>query len=208
VDETTAPMKRAALLPAYVEVLLAVSELDAARRACAELAEIAARVASVTLGAVSAQARGAVLLAEGDARGALVALRDALQVWQELKAPYEVARVRVLLGLACRALGDADTATLELEAAGGTFAQLGAAPDVERVDSLAHGPAPDVTHGLTARELQVLRLVAMGRTNREIAAELVLSEKTVDRHLSNILAKLRVPSRTAATAYAYRHDLM
>jgi len=149
-----------------------------------------------------------VALAEGDARGALVALRGALHVWHELEAPYEVARVRALIGLACRSLGDEDTATLELEAARGAFAQLGAAPDLDRVESLLHRPAPETPHGLTARELQVLRLVAAGRTNREIAGELVLSEKTVDRHLSNILAKLRVPSRTAATAHAYRHGLL
>jgi DNA-binding CsgD family transcriptional regulator len=147
-------------------------------------------------------------LAEGDARAALLALRHAWQVWQELKAPYEAARTRVLLGLACRSLGDDDTAALELEAAHGVFAQLGAAPDLARVDSLTRRAASVDDHGLTARELQVLRLVAAGETNKAIAAELVLSERTVDRHVSNIFTKLGVSSRTAATAYAYKHQLV
>ena len=130
------------------------------------------------------------------------------EVWQELVAPYEAARVRVLLGLACRALGDADTAALELEAARGVFAQLGAAPDLTRVDSLTQRVPPVDAHGLTARELQVLRLVAAGETNKAIAAELFVSERTVDRHMSNIFAKLGVSSRAAATAHAYQHGLI
>jgi len=151
---------------------------------------------------MSAQARGAVALAGGDARDALVALRAARAAWQELRVPYETARVRVLVGHACRALDDEDGAALELDAARGVFAALGAATDLARLD------APAAGHGLTARELEVLRLVAAGGTNRAIAARLVLSERTVDRHVSNILTKLRVPSRAAATAYAYRHRLV
>jgi DNA-binding CsgD family transcriptional regulator len=157
---------------------------------------------------MSAHAEGAVDLAEGDARASLLPLRHAWQMWQELEAPYEVARVRVLLGLACRALGDHDTATLELEAARGVLSQLGAAPDLARVDSLTSRAAPGGTHGLTARELQVLRLVAAGETNKAIAAELVLSDRTVEQHVRNIFAKLGVSSRTAATAYAYEHQLV
>jgi DNA-binding NarL/FixJ family response regulator len=160
------------------------------------------------LSAMSAQARGAVALTQGDARAALLTLRHAWEVWQELVAPYEAARVRVLLGLACRALGDADTAALELEAARGVFAQLGAAPDLTRVDSITQRVPPVDAHGLTPRELQVLRLVAAGETNKAIAAELVLSERTVDRHVSNIFTKLGVSSRAAATAYAYEHRLV
>ena len=155
-----------------------------------------------------AHAEGAVDLAEGDANATLLALPHAWQVWQELEVPYEVARVRVLLGLACRALGDDDTATLELEAAGDIFAQLGAAPDLARVDSLIRRTPSIDAHGLTPRELQVLRLVAAGETNKAIAAELVLSERTVDRHVSNIFTKLGVTSRAAATAYAYVHELV
>ena len=121
--------------------------------------------------------------------------------------PYETARTRVLLGMACRALGDEDTATLELEAARGVFAQLRAAPDLARVDSPTVRTTPADTDGLTPRELQVLRLVAAGGTNKAIADELTLSGRTVDRHVSNIFAKLGVSSRAAATAYAYKRQL-
>jgi ATP/maltotriose-dependent transcriptional regulator MalT len=208
VGETSEPLKRARLLPAYVEIMLAIGDIQEARSACRELKEISARYESDMLGAISAHAEGAVELADGDAQAALLALRRAWQVWQELEAPYEVARVRVLLGLACRALGDDDTAALELEAARGVFAQLGAAPDLARVDSLRRR-APSVDdHGLTERELQVLSLVASGETNKAIASELVLSERTVDRHVSNIFTKLDVSSRAAATAYAYKHQLV
>jgi ATP/maltotriose-dependent transcriptional regulator MalT len=206
--ETTEPLKRARVLPAYVEIMLVVGDVQEARSACRELEEISARYESGMLGAMVAHAEGAVDLAEGDARAALVALRHAWQVWQELEVPYEVARVRVLLGLACRAIGDDDTATLELEAARGVFAQLGAAPDLARVDSLTQGAPSIDALGLTPRELQVLRLVAAGETNKAIAAELVLSERTVDRHVSNIFTKLGVSSRAAATAYAYKHQLI
>jgi DNA-binding CsgD family transcriptional regulator len=208
VGEITEPLKRARLLPAYVEIMLAVGDAQEARGACRELEEISARYESGMLGAMVAHAEGAVDLADGDAQGALVALRRAWQVWQELEVPYEAARVRVLLGLACRALEDDDTAALELEAARGVFAQLGAAPDLVRVDSLAQSAVSVDAHGLTPRELQVLRLVAAGKTNRAIAAELVLSERTVDRHVSNIFTKLGVSSRAAATAYAYEHQLI
>ena len=157
------------------------------------------------LRALAAHSLGAVELADGDARAALAALRIARQSWQELDAPYEVARVRVLVGQACRALGDDDSAALELDAARGVFEELHAAPDLARLETLG---APRDTHGLSTRELEVLRLVAAGKTNREIAAELVVSEHTVARHLQNIFAKLRVSSRTAASAFAYAHDLV
>jgi DNA-binding CsgD family transcriptional regulator len=208
VGETTEPLKRARLLPAYVEIMLAVGDLQEARSVCRELEEISAVYRSGMLGAITAHAHGAVDLTEGDARAALLALRHAWQVWQDLEVPYEVARVRVLLGLACRALGDDETAALELEAARGVFAQLGAAQDLARVDSLTQHALSIDAHGLTPRELQVLRLVAAGETNKAIAAELVLSERTVDRHVSNIFTKLRVSSRAAATAYAYKHQLV
>ncbi len=208
VGETTEPLKRAALLPAYVEIMLAVGDVEAARSACRALDEISERQGSESLGAMSAQARGAVALAEGDAGSALVELRDAWRTWQELEAPYEAVRTRVLVGLACRALGDDDTATLELEAARGVFAELGAAPELIRVDTLLASASSDDAHGLTKRELAVLRLVAVGKSNRDIAAELVISEHTVARHLQNIFAKLGVTSRTAASAFAFEHDLV
>ncbi len=208
VGETSGASQRAALLPAYIEVMLAVGAVDDARTACGELEEITDGFGSGMLAAALAQSKGAIALAEGDAWAALVPLRQACRAWHELDVPFEAARVRVLVGLACHGLGDADTGTLELEAAREVFARLGAAPDVARVDSLAPSIAARSAHGLSPRELEVLRLVAGGATNKAIAASLFLSERTVERHLSNIFSKLRVPSRAAATAYAYEHQLI
>ncbi|HYN52919.1 MAG TPA: helix-turn-helix transcriptional regulator [Thermoleophilaceae bacterium] len=208
VDETFAPSNRAGLLPAYVEIMLTVGDAPAARSACSELQEIAERHEGEMMGAMAAQARGAVELADGDARGALVALRSAGQAWRDLDAPYEAARTRVLVGLACATLGDEETAALELAAAREVFAQLGAAPELARVDSLAQKAAGGDAHGLTPRERQVLRLVAAGESNRAISAALVISEHTVARHMQNIFAKLGVSSRTAASAFAFENDLV
>jgi DNA-binding CsgD family transcriptional regulator len=205
--ETSRPLGRAGLVPAYVEILLAAGDADGARAACRELEEIAEGHRSGMLGAMAAQATGTVALADGDAWAALVSLRRAGELWRELEVPYEAARARVLVGLACRALGDEETARMDLEGARSVFERLGARPDVARVDSLLRGQ-PASLHGLSGRELEVLRRVAAGETNRTIAEALVLSERTVDRHVSNILAKLRVPSRAAATAYAYQHRLL
>jgi DNA-binding CsgD family transcriptional regulator len=206
-SETTEPLKRAGLLPAYVEIMLAAGEIEEARTACGELEAIAENFESAMLGAMLAHARGAVTLAEGDYRAALVSLRQALRRWQELEAPYDAARARVLLALACRALGDDDAAELELEAARNAFAELGAAPDLARIAFLVPPESGDF-HGLTPRELEVLRLVAAGKSNREIASALVISEHTVARHVQNIFAKLDVSSRTAAGAFAFEHDLV
>ena len=208
VAETTDRLERAKLLGAQAEIMLAVGDAKAARDAADELTGIAERYDTPALRAVAGHARGAVLLTEGDARAAVVALRAAWQAWRELEAPYEAARVRVLVGLGCRALGDEEAAAMELEAARTVFAQLGAAPDLERLEALAHREAAGKAHGLTERELQVLRLVATGATNHAIASQLFVAEKTVDRHLSNIFSKLGVPSRAAATAYAYQHRLL
>ena len=207
-NEASRAHARAAQLPAYVEVMLAAGEVEEARSACRELENISRAHESDMLRAMSAQAHGALALAEGKSDRALAAFREALRAWQELEVPYEAARVRVLVALACRVTGDEDTATWELAAARGVFDQLGAVPDVSRVDSLSASAQAAAPHGLTQRELQVLRLVAGGATNRSIAAELVLSERTIDRHVSNIFAKLRVSSRAAATAYAYEHQLV
>ena len=208
VAETTDRFGRAKLLPAQVEIMLAVGDVQGARDAADELTEIAGAYQTPALRAVADHARGAVLLAEGDARAAVVALRGAWQAWRELEAPYEAARVRVLVGLGCRALGDEEAAAMELDAARSVFAQLGAAADLVRVEALAHREAAWKAHGLTERELQVLRLVATGATNHAIASQLFVAEKTVDRHVSNIFTKLGVASRAAATAYAYQHRLL
>jgi DNA-binding CsgD family transcriptional regulator len=200
--------QRLRLLPAYVEVMLAAGDAGEARGACRELEGLAAGREDGVLGAIVAGARGAVALAEGDAWAALVALRQAWRLWEELEVPYEAARARVLVGLACRALGDDDALALELEAARGAFARLGAAPDLARAEALSGSAAAVASHGLTTRELQVLRLVAAGATNRAIAGALVLSERTVDRHVSNIFTKIGVSSRAAATAFAYEHRLV
>jgi DNA-binding CsgD family transcriptional regulator len=205
--ESVPPLERSRLLPAYAEVLLALGEIEQARSACRELAETAADFPSAMLGAIAAYVQGSVELAADDAEAALVSLRRALQDWEELWAPYEAARSRVLVAMACRALEDEDTARLELEAARAVFEDLGAWPDLRRVDALLR-PDRDDAHGLSRRELEVLRLVAAGRTNREIAAALVLSEHTVARHVQNIFGKLGVSSRTAATAFAFEHDLV
>lgn len=205
--ETSDSLKLGALLPAAVEILLAAGEVDEARAACTELESIAERYDSAMLRAIVGHARGAVHLAEDDPGAALTVLRPAADTWLVLEAPYEVARTRVLVGQTFRALGDVDTAVLELEAARASFAELEALPDVERVEALL-GQRPAERHGLSARELEVLRLVAAGKSNREIAAELVISEHTVARHLQNIFAKLGLSSRTAATAFAFEHELV
>ena len=207
-DGAADPVKRLGLLPACVEILLAVGATVDARRACQELEVLVRSYDTDAPGAMAAQARGAVDLAEGDARAALVSLRRAVDVWRKIDAPHAVARVRVLIGLACRALGDEDGAGLELDAARAAFDRLGAAPDLGRTLSLMKGARTGPSHGLTPRELQVLRQVASGDTNKAIASRLSLSEKTIDRHVSNIFGKLGVASRAAATAFAYRHDLI
>jgi DNA-binding CsgD family transcriptional regulator len=206
-DEAQDRAVRSRMLAAYVEIVLAASDVQAARIAADELAEIAADFDAAFLHAVAAHWRGAVLLAEGDARAALVVLRRARTAWQELEAPYEAARVRVLAGLACRELGDGDTAEMELDAARRVFQELGAAPDLARLARVSRTAEVEAAGGLTTREVQVLALVAAGNSNRAIAAELFLSEKTVERHLSNIFTKLGVGSRTAAAAYAFEHGI-
>ncbi len=191
-----------------MEILLADGQLEPARAACDELEEISRSFPTDVLAAMAAHARGAVELEAGDARRAIGPLRQAVEIWQRVGAPYLAARVRVLVGRACRGLGDEEGAGMELEAARAVFEKLEAAPDVARVAALAGKAAPARPHGLTPRELEVLRLVASGKTNKGIAAELFVSEKTVDRHVSNILTKLDVASRTAAAAFAFEHQLL
>jgi DNA-binding CsgD family transcriptional regulator len=206
--ETPDRPARAALLPAAVEIALAAGDTEATRSACLELEEIAAAYEAGLLNAAVLYAKGAMDLAHGDPEPALVLLRRASQSWQELDAPYEAARARVLVAQACLALGDDEAAMMEREAARDVFATLGAAPDIASIDAQAGRAGSHAPHGLSARELEVLRLVAAGQTNKSIAAELVLSERTVERHVSNIFAKLNVSSRAAATAFAYEHKIL
>jgi DNA-binding NarL/FixJ family response regulator len=195
------------VLAAWVEIALATGDAAAARAAAGELSSIAREIDAPMLHAMAAQADGAVLLAEAKASAARAVLRQAWSIWEQLEAPYECARVRVLLGLACRALGDHDAAAMELDAARWTFEQLGAAPDTARIDALSPADSRAGPSGLTARELEVLRLIAKGKSNKVIAQELFISEKTVHRHVSNIFLKLQLSSRAAATAYAFQHHL-
>ena len=206
--EAEDPITRARMLGPYVEIVLAAGDVDAARVASDELAVLAAELNQPFLDALTAHMTGMVLLALEDPTGALVALRRAWTGWRDIQAPHEAARARVLIALACRALGDADGSEMELDAARSAFAELGAAPDVAWADSLS-GVAPGKPPGgLTAREAEVLALVAQGKTNRQIADQLVISEKTVASHLSHMFTKLDLPSRTAATAYAYENGLI
>jgi DNA-binding CsgD family transcriptional regulator len=201
-------LKRMSLLPAYIEIMLAAGDVKDARNACRELEDIARSLDTGVPDAIAAQARGAVDLGEGGAQAALGSLRRAFEVWQRIQVPYAAARVRVLIGLACRGLGDEDGADLEFDAARSVFQRLGAAPDLARIDALTKGDASGNAHRLTPREVQVLRLVAAGKTNAAVAAELFLSRRTVERHLSNIFTKLDLSTRTAAAAWAYEHGLI
>jgi DNA-binding CsgD family transcriptional regulator len=207
---------RAQLLPAYSEVMLAAGRLADAETAAEALDDLASRGGSTMLRAIADQTRGTVRLAGGDAKVALGLLRAALGAWQQLDAPYEVARARVLVAAACRELDDRERAELECDAARGAFEALGAVPALARLDELL-GQATDSARSspvdgrggtITDRERQVLRLVAAGRTNKAIAAELAISEKTVERHLGNIFTKLDVSNRAEATAHAYDHGLL
>jgi DNA-binding CsgD family transcriptional regulator len=205
--ETTDRLARGQLLPAQVEIMLALGDHDAARQGANELTAIAEAFDTPALHARAAHARGAVDLAAGNPHTALPTLRAAWRLSRDLDAPYEAACVRVLIGLACGALHDDDTAAMELDSARRIFRQLGAAPDLARLDTLRRANRVQDPSGLSPREIDVLRLIAAGKTNHAIAAELFLSEKTVARHVSNIFTKLGVNSRTACAAYAFEHGI-
>jgi DNA-binding NarL/FixJ family response regulator len=205
-DESRGLPGHTTMLRAAVDILLVAGDLQGARAAADELASIAAAWRAPVLAAVSADAAGCVLLAAGEMRTALTSLRRASAGWRELGLPYEEARTRVQIAVACRALGDHDAAELELTSARSVFEQLGARPELARMaNPVAAAENPTV---LTERECEVLRLVAAGKTNRDISADLVISEHTVARHVQNIFTKLGLSSRSAATAYAYEHHLV
>src|SRR6266511_119004 len=199
-------LRRARLLAAQVEVALAAGDLDAARTASRELETIAGDFGTPALEAGAATARGALRLAEGEVPEAIEALRHACVTWRDLRLPYEAAQTRALYGLALCKAGHEEDARLELRAALAAFERLGAGADAAKAADLLAGPAA-LPGGLTVREVEVLHLVAAGRTNREVAAALTVSEHTVARHLQNIFAKLGVSSRAAATAFAVEHGL-
>jgi DNA-binding NarL/FixJ family response regulator len=206
--EVKSTRPRVFLLAAAVEILLAAQDRQSADHAAQELAAIARTSDSPFLSALSSRASGAVALERGAAEAALHSLREAATAWQALDAPYEYAKTRVLIGLAYRQLRDDDGAQLEFDAASDIFDRLGAAPDSARVAALSAEGDRSGAGGLTGREVEVLRLIATGATNRAIASRLQISEKTVARHVSNIFTKLDLPSRAAATAYAYEHKLL
>ena len=207
-EEVWEPARRATVLDAYVEIALVADNLSTAQKASEELAALVSHREVPLLRALTLRSAGAVLLADGNARGALANLRQSWNLWYELQVPYEAARVRCLIAQACSKLGDEDNAVLELSAARETFEQLGAAADLACVRTMLPKQKSQNGGPLTDREVEVLRLVASGMTNRRIAAKLNISEKTVARHLSNIFTKLDLASRTAATAYAYNHGLL
>ena len=192
-------LARGRLLPARAQIAVAAGDLDAAAAAVDELEDIVVEYASPALAAAALSARGRLQLSQGDVNAACATLREALRAWQDLDVPYEVATARLLLGQGCRECGDEEGATRSLAGAAAIFDRLGVAADA--------GPAPSAPAGLSDREVEVLRLVASGQTNREMAATLHLSERTVARHLSNIFTKVGVTSRTAAAAFAYEHGL-
>ncbi len=212
-EEPGSPVERAALLAAAADILRVTGDLAHARAAAEELRAIAARASSsAMLKALAGHAVGTLLVAEGDPAAALAELRATAAAWQTLRMPYEGARTTAMIGLACAALGDRTAAALEFDNARETFMALGADPDVQRLVALAAGSdeaaSPPAVDGLSAREREVLLLIAAGKTNREIAAALVISPHTAGRHVENIFAKLGVTSRAAATAHGYEHGLI
>ena len=197
---------RARLLPARAQIAIAAGDLPGAIAALEELDSIAADFASPSLVAAAASTRGRLQLASRD-RSACATLRQAAEHWQELGVPYELATARMLQGAACREGGDLDGAAASFEAAGKLFEQLGATLDLAKLRDIT-STTPELPAGLTKREVEVLRLVAAGMTNKQIAGELFLSEKTVSRHLSNIFTKIDVTSRSGATAFAFAHRIV
>jgi ATP/maltotriose-dependent transcriptional regulator MalT len=203
--EAKGPVQRSWMLPAAVEILVSAGLIDQAGKHADELAGIASSFGNVALRAMATYAAATVSLASGETENALAKAREACRIWNDIGSPYESARARVVVARALRELGDEDSATTEFAVARRAFAEVGAAPAAQEVDKLLGRERPG---GLTEREVEVLRLVAAGRSNHEIARVLVLSQKTVERHLSNIFGKLDVSSRTAAAAYAHERGLM
>lgn len=206
--ETKAIKDRAGLLPATVRIMLVANQIEEARLATDELQKIATSFDVPFLYAELSHALGTVYFTEGDYRKALDHLQEAVKRWNDLDMPYESARSREIKGLAYRELGDHDSMEMELAAAKWVFEQLGAVTELKRVNQFMNKELSSHKYGLTLRELQVLRQLVSGKTNKCIAGELFISERTVDRHVSNIFNKLGLSSRVAATAFAIKHKIV
>ena len=206
--DTRTPAARARMLGAVVEILLAAGDRENARASAAELSEIASAIDASLLSAASAHATGAVLLADGDVAGAATALHRASGIWRNLETPYEEAHTCLLMATVCERRGDQDGRRLELDTARRLFKALNAETCLARIAEQSGRASRQLAGSLSDREMQVLRLLAAGKTNHEIAEELFISDKTVARHVSNIFDKLGVSSRTGATAWAYQHNLI
>jgi ATP/maltotriose-dependent transcriptional regulator MalT len=206
--ETKVLKKRIELLPEVVRIMIAVKQIKEAREACNELFDIATKLDTPYLNGMSSYCQGAVFLAEGKIQHALEHLQNAIKVWNTLHLPYETARTTELKGLVYRELNDKDNADAELAAAKWIFEQLTAVPDLERINQLLIKKQDHEMHGLSLRELQVLRLVTSGKSNKSIGGELFISERTVDRHVSNIFNKFGVSSRVEAAAFALKSKML
>ncbi len=207
-DEEKSPLKRVKILPAYIKIMLTNDKIYEAQSAAEELESLANRYNTLFLRAVSAYCSSAVLLKKEDPATAIKLLRESVNLWNELEAPYETAVVRLYLGIAYKDMGDNDSAKIELRTAQWIFKELEALPDLKKVETLLNEKEGPDRYGLTLREFQVLQLVAEGDTNKLIASKLFISERTVERHLSNIFNKLQVNSRTQATTFAYKHNIL
>ena len=206
--EAVGAWRRARLLPARAQVLLVAGDVGAAAKLVGELEQIAHEYTTPPLEAAVQQAKAAVLLVEGEPSAALLAAREARRVWRHFDLPYEEAEARVLIARCCQMLDDEATAALEIQGACELFARLKARPALDEARARLGPATPSASFGLTRRELEVLQLLATGLTNRAIAERLHLATRTVDTHVSRILTKLGASSRTAATAFALRHDLL
>jgi DNA-binding CsgD family transcriptional regulator/tetratricopeptide (TPR) repeat protein len=206
--DTRTQAARARMLAAAVEILLAAGDLEHARAAATELSTIASAIGASMLNAASAHATGAVLLAEGDVAGAAAWLCQASEIWRDLGMPYEEAHTCLLMAAVCERRGDHEGRRLDIEAARRLLEQLNADFCLARIGGQPKRARSEPVGSLSEREAQVLRLLASGKTNRAIAEELFISEKTVARHVSNIFDKLGVSSRSAATAWAYQRNLI
>jgi DNA-binding CsgD family transcriptional regulator/tetratricopeptide (TPR) repeat protein len=205
---TSKEVTRCRVLPAYVVIMLAAGKIEAAKTGHEELAQIAETMDSPLLRGIALRSKGTVLLAEGHAADALATFAKVWEHWSALEVPYETARLRLLIAQASKQAGDEHTASSEFDAAQRAFEQLGAANDLKMLEALSGSTPLQVAGGLSPREVEILSLVAKGRSNREIASELVISERTVARHMSNIFNKLDVSSRTAASAFAFENNLV